>query len=238
VVATGSVPVVPPPFDAIRERLLVSDDVFELADLPASLAVVGTGVIGLELGQALRRLGVEVACFNPATSLGPLSDPDVRAVAAEVLGEELGLHLGAEILEARAERDGIRLAWREADGRPGQGLFEKVLVAAGRRPALAGLDLAKAGVPLDEHGQPFWDPETTQLGDAPVFLAGDASGHRAILHEASDEGRIAGATPAGRTWSSPSRIHRSRWSEPPMPSWIRTPSRSPGSPTPTRAAPG
>jgi len=196
VVATGSTPFVPPPFDAIREHVLTSDEVFELEDLPRSLAVVGTGIIGLELGQAMTRLGVRTAFFNPRASLGPFTDPELRREAREVLGSELALHLEAEILEARPDEDGVRLRWRSRDGREHEDSFEQVLVAAGRRRQLADLDLASAGVSLDERGNPPWDRTTAQIPGSPIFLAGDASGHRAILHEASDEGRIAGANAA------------------------------------------
>lgn len=196
VVATGSTPFVPPPFDAICEHVMTSDQVFELDDLPASLAVVGTGAIGLELGQALARLGVRTAFFNPSDSLGPFGDPELRRVARAVLGAELDLQLESELLDAVPQRAGVRLRWRDARGREHEDVFERVLVAAGRRPQLADLDLARAGVALDERGRPRWDPTTAQIPGTPVFLAGDASGHRAILHEASDEGRIAGANAA------------------------------------------
>ena len=196
VVATGSAPFLPPPFDAIREHVMTSDDVFELEDLPASLAVVGTGIIGLELGQAMARLGVSTELFNPKASLGSFGDPEIRRVAREVLQRELTLHLESELLEAQPQRDGVRLRWRDADGRERERTFERVLVAAGRRPQLADLDLPRAGVSLDPRGRPRWDPTTAQIPGSPIFLAGDSSGHRAILHEASDEGRIAGANAA------------------------------------------
>ena len=196
VVATGSAPFVPPPFDAIRDHVMVSEDVFELDDLPRSMAVVGTGIIGLELGQALARLGVRVRFFNRSSSLGPFSDPEVKRVTRETLARELVLHLECEMVEARPEGDGVRLRWREADGRESEDVFERVLVAAGRRPVLADLDLAKAGVSLDERGRPPWDPTTAQIPGSPVFLAGDVSGYLPLLHEASDEGRIAGANAA------------------------------------------
>jgi dihydrolipoamide dehydrogenase len=68
-----------------------------------------------------------------------------------------------------------------------------VLVAAGRRPAVEGLGLETTGLALDAKGVPVVDPATTQCGTAPVFLAGDVDGNLPLLHEASDEGRIAGA---------------------------------------------
>ncbi len=145
VVATGSVPFVPPPLDAIREHVMVSEDVFEFDDLPRSLAVIGTGIIGLEIGQALARLGVRVVFFNRSSSLGPFSDPEVQRVAQEVLTEELEIHLGCELVEARPVDVGVRLRWRGADGSEGEDAFERVLVAAGRRPVLSDLDLARAG---------------------------------------------------------------------------------------------
>ena len=113
VVAAGSRPFVPPPFDGIRDRVLTSDDIFELPDLPESLAVIGTGIIALELGQSMHRLGVRVAFFNPFDELGPFTDPDVKRTARRDLSAELDLRLGIEMLAAKAETGGIRLRWRE-----------------------------------------------------------------------------------------------------------------------------
>ena len=193
VIASGSTPVVPPPFDAIREQVMINDDVFDLTDLPESLAVIGTGIIGLELGQAMHRLGVRTAFFTPFDGLGPLTDPEIKAVVHDVLTQELDLRLKSEMLSATPEDGGIRLKWRDADGQTHEELFERVLAAAGRRPNLGALNLESTGLELDERGRPDWDPRTTQCGDAPIFMAGDVSGHIPLLHEASDEGRIAGA---------------------------------------------
>ena len=193
VIATGSSPVIPPPFDSIREHVLINDDIFDLEDLPHSMAVIGTGIIGLELGQALQRLGVNVVFFSPFESLGPFTDPEIKKATHEILNSELDLRLNSEMLESIAENDGIRLRFRDRQGNDYDEFFEKVLVAAGRRANVADLNLDKAGIELDDHGQPSWDPRTTQLADKPVFMAGDVSGHIPLLHEASDEGRIAGA---------------------------------------------
>ena len=192
VVATGSSPWVPPPFHADGHQVLVSDDLFELDDLPQSMAVIGTGVVGLELGQALTRLGVSVAWFNPSEGLGPLTDPAVKRVAREILSAELALHSGAQILEVEQGPSGVDVRWRDRAGGKHVNRFATVLAAAGRRPNLAGLDWQRTGLALDANGRPPWDPRTTQCGKLPIFLAGDASGHQQLLHEASDEGRIAG----------------------------------------------
>jgi dihydrolipoamide dehydrogenase len=193
VVAAGSHPFVPPPFDAIGDRVLTSDEVFELKDLPASFAVIGTGIIALELGQSMQRLGVRTAFFNPFDEVGPFTDPEVRAVARRDLGAELDLRLGVQVVAAEPRADAVALRWREQDGTEREEVFAKVLVAAGRRPNVEGLGLAATGLALDAHGLPQVDPETTQCGAAPIFFAGDVNGHLPLLHEASDEGRIAGA---------------------------------------------
>ncbi len=196
VIATGSSPIIPPPYDAIREHVLVNDDIFELEHVPASLAVVGTGIIGLELGQALQRLGARTTFLTPFADLGPFTDPEIRRVTRDLLGAELDLQLESTVHTAEKVDGGIRLAWTDAAGEEREAVFEAVLVAAGRRPNLAGLGLENTGLDLDARGMPSWDPTTTQAGNAPIFLAGDVSGHRPLLHEASDEGRIAGANAA------------------------------------------
>lgn len=77
VIATGSRPTWPAPWNDLGDRLIVNDDVFEWDDLPGSVAVFGPGVIGLELGQSLHRLGVDVKVFGVGGQVGPLTDPTV-----------------------------------------------------------------------------------------------------------------------------------------------------------------
>ncbi len=193
VVATGSHPVLPPPFDAIRDRVLTSDDIFELPYLPESLAVIGTGVIALELGQSMQRLGARVAFFSPFDEMGPFTDPEVKRVVQRELATELDLRLRAEVIDVEPADGGTRLRWRDAGGVTREDVFAHVLVAAGRGPNRSNLGLELSGISLNAKGQPRIDPETTQCGDAPIFFAGDAEGHLPLLHEAADEGRIAGA---------------------------------------------
>jgi dihydrolipoamide dehydrogenase len=195
VIATGSSPVIPPAFDAVREHLVVSDDVFEWTTLPESVAVFGCGAVGLEIGQALHRLGVRVHLFGRDGALGPLEDPVVRAAAETALRSEVALDPAADIQALRRERNGLSVAF-QADGRAGVETFALALVATGRVPNVARLDLQNAGLTLDDRGVPLFDRSTMQCGTSAVFMAGDVSGDRPVLHEASHEGRIAGENAA------------------------------------------
>ena len=206
VVATGSSPMIPSVFDDVRHRVVTSDTIFELDDLPRSVAVLGTGIIGIELGQAFARLGVEVTFLDRAAHVGPCSDPEVLACIHRVLPEELDLNMETQVASARERDGGVEIRWRTAAGSERSGTYEAVLVAAGRPPNLDALDLAATGLPLDDEGRPPWDPETGQCGDLPIFLAGDANGYKPLLHEAGDEGRISGANAA--SWPDVTRHDR------------------------------
>lgn len=190
VIATGARPNVPKMFDPVAAYVLTNETVFELADLPRSLAVIGGGPEGLELAQAMARLGVDVQVFDSGQSLAGLHTEDSVARIREILARDMPIHLGAD-LEVSNGREQAELRWKDDSGS-----FDKVLVAAGRSPALEGLDLHLAGIPLDEHGTPTFDAETMQCGGSMIFIAGDANHDRAILHEATDEGTIAGANAA------------------------------------------
>ncbi|WP_419600192.1 dihydrolipoyl dehydrogenase [Thiolapillus sp.] len=187
VIATGSTPIVPEAWKAFGDRIVTTDEFFELEDLPASMAVIGLGVIGLELGQAIARLGVNVTGIDLAEHIGGTSDPEVNKAAIEIISKEFPLWLGhgAEISE-------------EADGRlkvtAGEQsvIVDKVFASMGRRPNLDNLGLENLGIELDARGIPQYNPNTMQIGDHPLFLAGDINADRPILHEAGDEGKIAG----------------------------------------------
>ncbi len=206
VIATGSRPFVPPVFDSVRDRVLTSDTVFELPALPRSLAVIGTGIVGLELGQAFARLGVDVALLDRAEHPGPATDPEVIRSIESVLSRELRLHMNADITAVARRDDGVEITWKEAGTGERREVFEAVLSAAGRPPNLEPLNLAATGLDLDRRGLPPWDPETTQCGDSPIFIAGDANGQWPLLHEAGDEGRIGGENAA--RWPDVSRHPR------------------------------
>jgi dihydrolipoamide dehydrogenase len=191
IIATGSRPNVPGILKEAKDRLIVNDDVFDWQDLPESVAVFGPGVIGLELGQALSRLGVRVRLFGVSGGIGGLRDEKIRDYAKDVFGEELALSLKAETRRVERTGEDVHITWFE-DGEEHQETYDYLLAATGRRPNVDNLDIQNAGIELDDRGMPEFDPFTLRCGDSHIFIAGDVNNHRPLLHEAADEGRIAG----------------------------------------------
>ncbi|HFQ15659.1 MAG TPA: dihydrolipoyl dehydrogenase, partial [Rhodobacteraceae bacterium] len=187
ILAVGSRPVVPEGWRRFGDRILTTDSLFEQQDLPGTMAVLGLGAIGLEMGQSLARLGIDVVGVDMLETIGGLQDEAVRDEAIRLIGAEFPLWLGApaELDEAADGRLVVRAGGRETT-------VDKVLVALGRRHNLDRLDLAAAGVALDERGLPEIDPLTMRIAGTRLFVAGDANANRPLLHEAGDEGRIAG----------------------------------------------
>ncbi len=197
VLATGSHSHIPAPLKAAGSRLITSDAVFEWEDLPESVAVFGPGVIGLELGQALARLGVRLKMFGMGGGLGGIQDPEIRKLALQQFNQEFPLNPDARVHEISETDSGVRISFDDADGDEASEQFDWLLAATGRRPNLNGLGLDNTGLELDERGVPVFDRYTLQCGKTPIFIAGDVNNERPLLHEAADEGRIAGAN-AGR----------------------------------------
>ncbi|ANY16352.1 dihydrolipoyl dehydrogenase [Bordetella pseudohinzii] len=196
VIATGSRPAIPAPFLSLGDRLVVNDDVFAWDTLPASVAVFGPGVIGLELGQALARLGVKVRVFGVSGSLGGISDPAVRQAARKIFQGEFYLDPDARVLETQRVGDEVEIRYIALDNTERVERFEYALVATGRRPNVDQLGLENTTLKLDGRGVPHYDRLTMQAGDSAIFIAGDANADAPLLHEAADEGRIAGENAA------------------------------------------
>lgn len=206
VIATGSSPDVPEMLRGAGDRLVVNDDVFSWGDLPASVAVFGPGVIGLELGQALHRLGVRVHVFGRGGRVGPLRDAALQDYARRTLAAELPLHVDAADIRVTHTGNGVEVTFttvgQSAAGQSAVGptaeikartiAVDYVLAATGRSPNVRGLGLEHTGIALDARGIPLFDRHTLQCGDSHIFIAGDANADLPLLHEAADEGRIAG----------------------------------------------
>jgi dihydrolipoamide dehydrogenase len=186
VIAAGSRPAIPQRWRHFGERILTTDTIFEQSEFPRDMAVLGLGVIGLELGQALARIGLNVTGFDLLTQIGGLQDPEVNKVAVEAIGKDFPMNL-----EAKAQIE-------EADGRLRvtsgsiSALVDKILLSVGRISNADGLRLDRLGLEVDSQGLPPFDRETMQIDDLPIFIAGDVNNYRPVLHEASHEGTVAG----------------------------------------------
>jgi dihydrolipoamide dehydrogenase len=196
VIATGSRPASPPLLQGLGDRLLVNDHVFEWEDLPRSVAVFGPGVIGLELGQALARLGSRVVVLGRGGRLGPITDPYVQRAALAAFGADFALDTDAHV--SRVERVGneVEIDYIARGGEKRVERFDYVLAATGRVPNVDALGLEALGLERDARGVPVYERSTGQAGTSPIFIAGDAADDAPLLHEAADEGRIAGENAA------------------------------------------
>lgn len=188
IIATGSTPVLPQAWkEKFGEQIITTDQFFELKELPSKIAIIGLGVIGLEIGQALARLGVEVIGFSGNPALGGAQDQEIQELMKEELEKEM------KIIFDRAqpiERDNDGKVVLESHGQKYH--VDLVLAAMGRRPNLEALGLKEIGVEHDDKGLPLFDHKSLQIKNYPnLLLAGDVNQLRPILHEASDQGFIA-----------------------------------------------
>ena len=189
VIATGSLPAVPPIQGLDAVRFLTNKTVFGLRELPGRLAVLGGGAVGLELAQAFRRLGGQVTVLEVADRLLPHDEPEAGEAIAQVLaGEGIDLRLGAGV--TAVEERGAEIALQTEGG---EVVCDELLVAAGRKGSAEslGLELAleRGYVEINRR---------CRTSQSHVFAAGDVTGGYQFTHVASHEGRIAGANAAGK----------------------------------------
>lgn len=201
IIATGSRPVIPTQLEAAGDRLIVNDDVFDWDDLPESVAVFGPGVIGLEISQALSRLGVRLRLFGRGDGVGPLQDPEIKALALKTFNQEFPLMAGNKVNSISRTAAGVEITFVNNEGYEITEIFDYLLAATGRKANLDKINIQAAGLKLNERQQPEFSPETSQCVNAdgspsPIFIAGDVAGFRPLLHEANDEGFIAGSNAA------------------------------------------
>ena len=196
VIATGSRPSIPPILQGLGDRLVVNDDVFDWDTLPRSVAVFGPGVIGLEIGQALARLGVRVVVLGRGGRVGPLTDPYVQRAAIAAFAADFMLDTDAHVSRVERVGDQVEVDYCKPGGSACVERFDYVLAATGRVPNVDRLGLENTGLALDARGVPVFDRATMQAGRSAIFIAGDAANDAPLLHEAADEGRIAGGNAA------------------------------------------
>jgi dihydrolipoamide dehydrogenase len=187
IIATGSRPVIPGPWNEFKEHLITTDQFFELDKLPEKVAVIGLGVIGLEIGQALNRLGVDVLAAGLGRELGGVTEPELQDYIIETLSKEMPIYTNGANLKGINPEGKLII---EVDGN--EFIVDKAIAAVGRRPNIDNIGLENLDLELNR-GIPKFSSNSFFLEEANhIFLVGDVTGERSLLHEAADEGFIAG----------------------------------------------
>jgi pyruvate/2-oxoglutarate dehydrogenase complex dihydrolipoamide dehydrogenase (E3) component len=190
-IATGQTTRVPP-VDGLEETgYLTNIDAVALDELPASLVIIGGGVVAVEFAQTFSRYGVEVTVVGTQDRLLPKEDEELSAELTRILGDEgITLQMRSRATGARRLPDGeVSLRCSVEDGPPVDLVASEVLVATGRTPNIAGLDLDSAGVWFGERGIQVDAQMRTNVPH--IFAVGDVTGIYPFTHVADYQARIA-----------------------------------------------
>jgi dihydrolipoamide dehydrogenase len=196
ILATGSLPAIPPMLTVDDPRVMDSTAALDLPDIPKSLLVVGGGYIGLELGTVYATLGSAVTVVEMTPGLLPGADRDLVEVLAKRVTQTMKqVMLETKVVRMAPEPGGIRVTF-EGNADPKEQVFDRVLVSVGRRPnsKIPGLD--RTQVQVDQRGFVMVD-EQRRTHEASIFAIGDVVGEPMLAHKASHEGRVAVEVIAG-----------------------------------------
>lgn len=185
VLATGTVPVVPPIDGLDGTPYWTNRDAVEAKSLPASLLVLGGGAIGLEIAQAYARFGVDITVVEAMDRVLPADEPEASALVEQALAAD-GITIRTGTRASAVRHDGERFT--VTVGESGELSAEKLLVAVGRRAELGGLGLDSVG--LDPGARAIKVDEHMRAGDA-LWAVGDVTGHGAFTHVATYQAAVA-----------------------------------------------
>ena len=195
IIAAGSQPTKIPntPDD---DRIMDSTGALELKDIPKKLLIIGGGIIGLEMGTVYDAMGSDVSLVELTDGLIQGCDPDiVRPLQKRMDKRFEHIWLGTKVTKLEAKKEGI-LVHFEGPEAPTEKLFDRVLVAVGRKPNGHNIDANKAGVNVDDHGFIATDKQMrTNVNH--IFAIGDIVGQPMLAHKATHEGKIAAEVIAG-----------------------------------------
>ena len=198
IIATGSTPRVlaQAPFDGVA--IVDNAGALSFPEVPQRLAIIGAGVIGLELGSVWRRLGAEVTLLEAAPAFLPAADEQVAKEALRVFGKQgLKIHLGVQI-DGVAQADGeVKISWRDAQGAAQELVADKLVVAVGRVANTQGLGADAVGLKLDAAGRVEVD-EHCRTSLPNVYAVGDVVRGPMLAHKASEEGVMVAEIIAGQ----------------------------------------
>lgn len=196
IIAAGSQPIEIPPAPVDQQVIVDSTGALDFQQVPGKLGVIGAGVIGLELGSVWARLGAEVTVIEAQEQFLPTVDEQVAKEALKVLTKQgLDVRLGARLTATEVKGKQVTVTYTDAKGEQQQ-VFDKLIVAVGRRPETKNLLAADSGVSLDERGYIYVD-DSCATSVPGVYAIGDVVRGPMLAHKASEEGvmvaeRIAG----------------------------------------------
>ncbi|OGK12148.1 MAG: dihydrolipoyl dehydrogenase [Candidatus Riflebacteria bacterium RBG_13_59_9] len=195
IVATGSASADLPDIKADGERVITSTEALSLPGIPESLAVIGAGAIGLEIGSVYARLGTKVTFVEIMDQCVPGMDKELaETLLREFKKERIPLHLESRV--AALERAGERVRLKVEGKFNGEIEADRVLLSVGRRPVTDGLGLESIGVRRDERGFILVD-ESLRTSVPHIMAIGDVIGGPQLAHKASHEGLDAAEILAG-----------------------------------------
>ena len=189
ILAVGSTPNMDAEWKAeLGDRYINSDDIFELEQLPKSLAVIGSGVIAIELAQAMTRLGVQTTVFARSQKVGSLSSPQLQPLACKELSQAMNIKFKVLPENIKKSQHGVLISFTDNVSQTLE--VDYVLSATGRSSNLNSLDLTQINPLFKEIRNLPINNRSKQLGEYPIFIIGDAYTQTPVQHEAAVEGRL------------------------------------------------
>lgn len=198
IIAVGSQPVKISSFPNDDPRLIDSTDALNLEDIPKKLLIVGGGIIGLEMATVYHALGSKITIVEMQDQIIPGCDKDlVKPLMAKIKKEYENIFVDTSVKSIEALMEGLKVTY-EGKSATESAVFDKVLVAVGRKPNGNLIDADKAGINVDERG--FISVDKQQRTNVKhIFAIGDVAGNPMLAHKATHEGKIAAEVIAGMT---------------------------------------
>ena len=196
IIAAGSQATEIPSFPNDDPRLMDSTDALLLEEVPKRLLVIGGGIIGLEMATVYQALGARVSVVELLDGLMPGCDRDLVRPLAKRIGKLYeAIYLGTRVTGIDAQKKGLKVHFEGAKA-PASGIFDRVLVAVGRRPNGHHIGADAAGVSVDDAG--FIGVDSQQRTNVPhIFAIGDITGQPMLAHKATHEGKVAAEVASG-----------------------------------------
>ena len=197
IIAAGSEPVTLPFIPHDDRRVIDSTGALALVDVPKRMLVLGGGIIGLEMATVYNALGTKVTIVELMDQIIPGADKDIVAPLAKRIGKKYeNILLKTKVVAVKAEPEGLRVTFEAADGAMSDDVFDKVLVAVGRKPNGKLIGAEAAGVAVDERG--FIAVDKQMRTNVPnIFAIGDIVGQPMLAHKATHEAKVAAEVACG-----------------------------------------